>query len=134
MSNIDKDDADRMNRLPTWARRLVEGLDRQLSQAKGDLARLQEGSLVNPDRQKFFVKDADPRETGRFWLPQYDVLSHVPDPSLADDNTQRLEITQSHRFAAGIEVRVPDGMITITPEVNNAVHIVPTIRAGVRFS
>lgn len=134
MTNIDRDDADRLAKLPTWARRLVEGLDRQLTEAQADVARLQEGSVTEPDRQKFFVKDPDPRVRGRFWLPPYDVLSYAPDPSLADDHTRRLEITQSHRFEGGIEVRVPDGMITVTPEVNNAVHIVPTIRAGVRFS
>lgn len=112
-----------ITKLPKWAQEHIAALERNLGRAERQLEELQSGSLVNAERQKFYVEDGTGMDEGKFWLPQYGRLKFTEDP--LSDNRTGLEIHQARNSGeAGVEVRSSyGGRIAVVPIVSNSVRI-----------
>lgn len=109
-----------ITKLPKWAQKHIAGLERDLDRTQLELEELQSGSLINPDRQKFYVErfQGDP-----FWLPQYRTLNYKNDPTR--EGWPELSISESRVGLGGVEVRsgAMRGRLVVIPRVTNSVTI-----------
>lgn len=112
-----------ITKLPKWAQQHITALERDLDRAQLQLEEFQSGSLINAERQKFYVEDGTGMDEGKFWLPQYGRLKFTEDP--LSDNRTGLEIDQARNPGhAGVEVRSSfGGRIAVVPIVSNSVRI-----------
>ena len=121
MSNFDDPTPEQIAKLPKWAQSYIQRTENLLRRSQGELEALRSGSLVNAERQKFYV---DNFEGQSFWLPQYARLAFKQDPTTSR-STPDFSIRESDDKLGGVEVNCSvNGRLAVLPKASNVVQLV----------
>lgn len=109
-----------ITKLPKWAQEHIRTVERERDSARRELDELKGGSLVNAERQKFFV---DQFLGSPYWLPQYGRFGFKQDPT-SDRNMPDFTIKESEEGVGGIEVSYSgNGRLIVVPRASNVMTI-----------
>ena len=120
MGNFDDPTPEQIAKLPKWAQNYIQRTENRLRRSQDEMEALLSGSLVDAERQKFYV---DNFESQSFWLPRYGRLCFKQDPTNGQ-STPDLSVRESDDKLGGIEVNCSiNGRLSVLPRASNVVQL-----------